>query len=336
MRETYREDELPIGVVPNNQGLVTLTGGWVDQFPTNYIEATNEKYRKMKLLVVLSAKNYGLVPPQDGDEKRAYKVLCTRPARFIDLNSANFHFMDMMLDEVETTVDSGERKWKQKALEYKQMPKSTQVRETKLFKLQPLTAFMDVVNGVAKVGTEAGWASDSISTNFLQTLGQKSKKVVKEDIFKAQLTPKDIKKIESVFNLGGKIANVIASFIGEKSTPKKNVYNGQLQVQVASEEETHHIFKIKPLLIGNQILTERYLVKKGTLAFTTKDLSMFRNCPITPVTSAAAKASPKSMICTSVIPPTLEAKKCANEILHSKKLQSCDTVSTSTFNHTCL
>ena len=184
MRETYREDELPIGVVPNNQGLVTLTGGWVDQFPTNYIEATNEKYRKMKLLVVLSAKNYGLVPPQDGDEKRAYKVLCTRPARFIDLNSANFHFMDMMLDEVETTVDSGERKWRQKALEYKQMPKSTQVRETKLFKLQPLTAFMDVVNGVSKLGTEAGWSSDSLSTNFLQMLSKKAKKVFEEDIFR--------------------------------------------------------------------------------------------------------------------------------------------------------
>ena len=263
-----------------------------------------------------------------------YKVLCSRPAKFLDLNEANFNFMDRQLDELETKVEAGEQDWKQKELEYQQKPQASQSSSIlQSIKLQPLTAFMDVFNGVSKFASELFWESDNISTNQLQTLNRKATSVFNGDFFKSQLTPKQIKVIESGMGLAGKVANSIASFKAKKRTAKENVYQGLLEVQVTSEEHTYHIYTIKSLVTAaGQVLKEVYLVMKGSLVFTTKDLSMFKNCPLLPITSTA-NTPLTSTICKSVPEPTLEAKKCGNAILNGQPLTSCDLVCTIQFSY---
>ena len=77
MKDTFGVDELPIGVLPNNQGLVTLTGGWVDEFPNGYDQNWTPVYQTAKLMVVLAIKTFTVVQPRASDAKKAYKVkLC--------------------------------------------------------------------------------------------------------------------------------------------------------------------------------------------------------------------------------------------------------------------
>ena len=328
MKVKYGVTELPIGAVPTQFGVTTLTGGWMDEKPTGLNASIIQLYKDENLLVVLDTAKMAIVLPKVNDANKVYQVLCTRPAKFVDMNEANFNYMNLILDQVVATVDKGEQRWKQKALEYKQKQKGhVSASNAVKLKLQPVKAVMDVFNGISKLGTEDFWESDTITTNFLQTLYDKSKKVFNGDIFKAQLTPKQEKVVETGLNLFGKavkVASNIATFKGEKSTDKENVYVGKLEVETTSEKETFHLFKIRSLLVDNQILKERYLVRSGTMAFTTKDLQMFNGCKIVPISSAL----PSKPSTCKINPPSLEAQKCGRAIMESKPLTACDFVRT--------
>ena len=119
MKVKYGVTELPIGAVPTQFGVTTLTGGWMDEKPTGLNASIIQLYKDENLLVVLDTAKMAIVLPKVNDANKVYQVLCTRPAKFVDMNEANFNYMNLILDQVVTTVDKGEKRWKQKALEYK-------------------------------------------------------------------------------------------------------------------------------------------------------------------------------------------------------------------------
>ena len=99
--------------------------------------------------------------------------------------------------------------------------------------------------------------------------------------FKAQLSPKQRARLETSFNVAGTIADAIATFKGQQSTSESHVYKGNLTVLVNSDDRDYHVYRVKPLVFGNQVLNERFLIKTPGIAFTTKDLRMFgENCTI--------------------------------------------------------
>ena len=75
MRAKHNVTELPIGAVKGARGLVTLTGGWIDQYTRTVTDADKDKYTKR--LLVLTIDNLRPVTP-DNDEGKEYWILCTR------------------------------------------------------------------------------------------------------------------------------------------------------------------------------------------------------------------------------------------------------------------
>ena len=175
------------------------------------------------------------------------------------------------------------------------------------------------------MASEREWDKGTLTTSFLDRVLKNSKSVFGSDIasaFKAQLSPKQKRYLEAAYNVGGKIADTIATFKGQQSTSESDVYKGDLEVLVNSKDQEYHIYKITPLVIGNQVLNEKLLVKApGTgIAFTAKDLGLFGDCELT-------TNGTEGSICKTQFTPSIVAKKCAQEILQSKPLDSCDFVS---------
>ena len=211
-----------------------------------------------------------------------------------------------------------------KELTYEQKPKADHTNKNNVFKLLPTNNYIELFTGIAKLASEREWTKGTLTTSFLDGILKNSRRVFDSDLasaFKAQLSPKQRARLETSFNVAGKIADTIASFQGQQSTSEAHVYKGNLTVMVHSHDQDYHVYKVKPMVFGNQILNEKYLIKAPGVAFTTKDLGMFgQNCTITPLKS-------KGSICNTQPTPSLEARKCAREILESKPLDTCGFVS---------
>ena len=321
MKNKHNVTELPIGAVKGGRGLVTLTGGWVDQYTRTVTDADRPKYQKQ--LLVLRIEDFRPLDP-DNDEDKEYWILCTRPLMFHERSNANFNFADNVLDELEETLEVNEPKLKRKQLEYEGKPEE-HLNTGSIFKLQPTKKYINLFNGIGKLASENVWNSGSFTTSFFDRLNQNSKEVLGDSgissVFKAALTPKQSRRLETTFNLAGKIVDSVASFRGKKSTGEDEIFNGNLEVLVNAEDQNYKIYRIKPIVFGNKILREKLLIQAPGIAFTAQDTQIFGGCTISPIGT-------KASTCKQQITPSLKSRKCAKEILESKPLNFCEFVST--------
>ena len=95
LKTKYNVDQFPIGAVKGTRGVVTLTGGWVDQYSNAITDANKEKYQKLLLVFKMRDGKPSLVAP-DADDDKVYTILCCRYvmalSREIICNYSGFFF----------------------------------------------------------------------------------------------------------------------------------------------------------------------------------------------------------------------------------------------------
>ena len=317
-------DELPIGVKKTDMGMISMSGGWFDGFTKqnqqSFTSADEDFYKTG--LVVVKPSDYAILAPQAAD--KIFKVVCTRKAFFSEMSKANYNFMTNSMGKLQKALEFGKKTMEVREETYEAKPQGQPIGET--FVLQPTQRFIDLTNQVNKIGSETGWFSNSINTNFITNMLGKAKDMFSnslKNVFNTQLTPRQQYNIKSAFNLIGNIYDGIGTFTGTKSTAKDDVYTGELEFMMTSMAESYKVYKIIALGLenGKEVLSQKYLVKKNGISFTTDDLKWVGNCQVT--------KGDEGPICKSLeFNPTLEHKRCASQILLDQELDSCDFVST--------
>ena len=223
-------------------------------------------------------------------------------------------------------LDFGSRIMELRDDTYEDKPVAKQVTQGALeLELQPTQRFIELTNGLNKMGSERGWLSDTFSTNFITSMGKKAAETfgnALKNVFYTQLPPQQRAKIKSAFNMIGHITDGISTFTGTRSTNNENVFTGDLEVITTSRDKNYNIYEINPLKLANGkgILSHRYLVKRDGSSFTTEDLKWLGNCQVT--------RGGNGEICKDLeFNPSLEDKRCASQILLDQDLDSCQFVS---------